>query len=46
MTPDEINELLKLSEIQGRDWSIYKTCATKGEGLEDAFTWLVKTLEQ
>ena len=45
MTPEEISDILKLGEIQGRDWSIFKTSALKGEGLEDAFTWLAKCLE-
>ena len=44
MTPDEISEILKLSEIKNRDWSIFKTSAIKGEGLKEAFSWLVKTV--
>ncbi len=44
MSPDEISEILKLGDIKERDWGIFKTSATKGEGLEEAFSWMVKTL--
>lgn len=44
MTPDEISEILKLGDIKDRDWAIFKTSAVTGEGLKEAFDWLVKTV--
>lgn len=44
MNPEEISEILKLSEIKDRDWSIFKTSALTGEGLKEALDWLVKNL--
>lgn len=42
MKPDEISELLKLSDIKERSWAIFKTSAVSGEGLKDGMTWLAK----
>ena len=44
MTPEEISDILKLSDIKERDWSIFKTSALTGDGLKEALDWLVKTL--
>jgi ADP-ribosylation factor-like protein 1 len=46
MNPDEISEILKLGDIKERDWAIFKTSAITGEGLQEAFDWLVKTIKQ
>lgn len=35
----QVSEKLGLSELKDRQWSIYKCCATKGEGLEQGLDW-------
>lgn len=35
----EVSEKLGLSELKDRQWSIFKCCATKGEGLEPGLDW-------
>ncbi|KAL0211777.1 hypothetical protein RCL1_005403 [Eukaryota sp. TZLM3-RCL] len=42
---DEITELLELHALRGHPWHIQGTCATKGEGLTDAFDWLTSTVQ-
>ena len=42
LNPDEISILLKLSEIADRNWAIFKTSSFSGEGLKEAFEWLVQ----
>lgn len=44
MSPSEISTALGLSALKNRTWAIFKTSATKGEGLEDAMEWLVNFL--
>lgn len=44
MPPDEISEILNLSKIKERPWSIFKCSAVKDIGLEEAMTWLSKTV--
>lgn len=39
MTPSEISTALGLSALKSRTWAIFKTSATKGEGLEEAMEW-------
>lgn len=39
MTPAEISNSLGLSALKNRTWSIFKTSALKGEGLEEAMEW-------
>lgn len=39
MTPSEISTALGLSALKNRTWSIFKTSAIKGEGLEEAMEW-------
>jgi len=39
MTPAEISGALGLSALKNRTWSIFKTSALKGEGLEEAMEW-------
>ena len=41
MTPAEISNALGLSALKNRTWSIFKTSALKGEGLEEAMEWYV-----
>ena len=40
----EISETIGLSEIKNRPWSIFKTIATTGVGLDNAFKWLTGIL--
>lgn len=42
---EEIGEHLGLSMIKNRMWSIYKTSAVTGQGIDDSMTWLVDTLK-
>jgi len=44
MTPAEVSEGLGLDTLKGRQWSIHKSCAIKGEGLEEGLDWLVTAL--
>ncbi|PWN52071.1 putative ARL1-ADP-ribosylation factor [Violaceomyces palustris] len=41
----EVSEKLGLSELKDRQWSIFKCCATKGEGLEEGLDWLVNAIQ-
>ncbi|KAL0232605.1 hypothetical protein GEMRC1_011352 [Eukaryota sp. GEM-RC1] len=45
-TADEISQQLDLDSLRGHSWYIHGTCATKGEGLTDAFEWLTTQIEQ
>lgn len=45
MTATEVSNALGLSSLKTRTWSIFKTSATKGEGLEEAMDWLVEALK-
>ncbi len=37
--PADISEVLRLTDIKDRSWSIQKTSALTGEGLEAGFEW-------
>lgn len=39
LTAAEVSNALGLSALKTRTWSIFKTSATKGEGLEEAMDW-------
>jgi ADP-ribosylation factor-like protein 3 len=39
LNPTEISEILRLTDIKDRSWSIQKTSALTGEGLEAGFDW-------
>lgn len=39
MTAAEVSQALGLSALKKRNWSIFKTSATKGEGLDEAMEW-------
>lgn len=39
MTPAEVSEGLGLDTLKDRQWSIHKSCAIKGEGLEEGLDW-------
>lgn len=41
MTPAQVSEGLGLDTLKGRQWSIHKSCAIKGEGLEEGLDWYV-----
>ncbi|CAI0438613.1 unnamed protein product [Linum tenue] len=40
-----VTEALELHKIKSRQWSIFKTCAVKGEGLYEGLDWLSNTLK-
>ena len=42
MSASEVSNALGLSALKSRTWSIFKTSATKGEGLDEAMEWWVK----
>ena len=42
MSASEVSNALGLSALKSRTWSIFKTSATKGEGLDEAMEWLVE----
>lgn len=44
MTPAEVSEGLGLDTLKNRQWSIFKSCAIKGEGLEEGLDWCVFAL--
>ena len=39
LTPASISETLLLTDIKNRSWSIQKTSAITGEGLDIGFDW-------
>lgn len=41
MTEAEVSEGLGLDTLKGRQWAIFKSCAIKGEGLEQGLDWCV-----
>lgn len=45
MTEQEIFSGLGLTNIKARQWSMFKISAMQGTGLDEAFTWLVNTLQ-
>lgn len=44
MPPAELSDALGLDTLKDRQWSIHKTCAIKGEGLEEALDWSISHL--
>eukprot|EP00050_Salpingoeca_kvevrii_P011198 m.13529 g.13529 ORF g.13529 m.13529 type:complete len:182 (-) comp3309_c0_seq1:55-600(-) len=44
LSPAQVSEQLGLSALKDRTWSIFKTSAKKGEGLDEAMEWLVNAL--
>jgi len=44
MPAAELTEKLGLHSLQGRQWFIQSTCATKGDGLYEGLDWLSKVL--
>ncbi|KAK4046529.1 Arf GTPase arl1 [Microbotryomycetes sp. NB124-2] len=45
MTAAEVSEGLGLDTLKDRQWSIHKSCAIKGEGLEEGLDWLATALQ-
>lgn len=45
MTATEVSSALGLSALKTRTWSIFKTSALKGDGLEEAMDWLVDAIK-
>ncbi|KAK2569217.1 ADP-ribosylation factor-like protein 1 [Acropora cervicornis] len=45
MSASEVSNALGLAALKSRTWSIFKTSATKGEGLDEAMEWLVDSLK-
>ena len=46
MDVKEITGILNLSQLETRDWAIFKTSAVSGEGLTEALDWLVNSINQ
>ncbi|KAL9043698.1 MAG: hypothetical protein Q9206_007433, partial [Seirophora lacunosa] len=49
MTPNEVQERLKLAQLKDKIWYVVPSCATTGEGLFEGLGWLsnnVKTQPQ
>jgi len=42
----QIAEKLGLGTLKSRQWAIFKTSATRGEGLFDGLDWLVSALRE
>lgn len=42
----EVHKALGLDALKSRTFQIFKTSATKGEGMEEAMEWLANTLQQ
>lgn len=45
MTVAEVHQALGLEALKNRTFQIFKTSATKGEGLDQAMDWLATTLQ-
>jgi len=45
MTAADVSNALGLASLKTRTWSIFKTSATKGEGMEEALDWLTDALK-
>lgn len=45
MTVAEVHQALGLEALKNRTFQIFKTSATKGEGLDQAMDWLANTLQ-
>lgn len=43
---EEISDKLGLTNIRSRQWSIFKTSALKGQGLEEGMEWVVQAIDQ
>ena len=39
MSATDVSNALGLSALKSRSWSIFKTSAIKGEGLDEAMDW-------
>ncbi|XP_020899499.1 ADP-ribosylation factor-like protein 1 [Exaiptasia diaphana] len=46
LSSTEVSNALGLSALKNRAWSIFKTSAVKGDGLDEAMEWLVDALKQ
>lgn len=40
MTPQEVQERLKLGSLKDHTWYVVPSCATTGEGIFEGLTWL------
>jgi len=45
MSATDVSNALGLAALKSRSWSIFKTSAIKGEGLDEAMDWLVDALK-
>lgn len=45
MTVAEVHQALGLEALKNRTFQIFKTSATKGEGLDQAMDWLANALQ-
>ncbi|KAK6035621.1 ADP-ribosylation factor family protein, partial [Cooperia oncophora] len=46
LTPAEVHKALGLEALRNRTFQIFKTSASKGEGLDEAMEWLANNLQQ
>lgn len=44
MSPAEMADKMGLQQLQGRQWFIQSTCATKGDGIYEGMDWLCSTV--
>eukprot|EP00045_Choanoeca_perplexa_P020842 m.5141 g.5141 ORF g.5141 m.5141 type:complete len:182 (+) comp7456_c0_seq1:109-654(+) len=45
LPPAKVSEALGLSALKSRTWSIFKTSAKTGDGLDEAMEWMVNALQ-
>ena len=44
--PDEITEIVKLEDINDRQWMIMACSAKNGEGLKEGFEWIIENMKK
>mmetsp|Transcript_56936 Transcript_56936/g.123213 ORF Transcript_56936/g.123213 Transcript_56936/m.123213 type:complete len:202 (-) Transcript_56936:91-696(-) len=42
MTPEELGMKLQLGNLRAREWLLQPSCALSGDGLNEAFEWLIR----
>lgn len=45
MSSNEVAEKLKLLKLKDRVWNVQSTCATTGQGLQEAFMWAIQQIK-
>jgi ADP-ribosylation factor-like protein 3 len=46
MKEEELGDRLQLHAMRGRDWSVRRTSARTGEGLQEAMRWVIQKIER